>query len=141
MDVTSYLDPRYMTDFLTTDKSDRNEATPSELDLVREKLLGEAVFLSNVEVEDFSSNTEPSAKKMSLGALTSLKKTDRMPISAATSPRDHLSAEMERYMKHPVIDGDENPLKWWQQNEQRFPLLSQLAKKYLAIQASSSPSE
>ena len=78
---------------------------------------------------------------MSLGALTRLKKTYRMPISAATSPRDHLSAEMERYIKHPVIDGDENPLKWWKQNEQRFPLLSQLAKKYLAIRASSSPSE
>ena len=123
MDVTSYLDPRYMTDFLTTDKSDRNEATPSELDLVREKLLGEVVFLSNVEVEDFASNTEPSAKKMSLGALTSLKKTDRMPISAAMSPRDHLSAEMERYTKHPVIDGDENPLKWWQQNESDFHCL------------------
>ncbi len=45
------------------------------------------------------------------------------------------------YIRHPVIDGTENPLKWWQRNEQELPLLSQLAKGYLAIQASSYPLE
>ncbi len=43
------------------------------------------------------------------------------------------------YIRYPVIDGDENPLKWWQCNEQELLPLSQLAKRYLAIQASSSP--
>ena len=85
---------------------------------------------------------EPSAKKikLSLGALTSLKKPKERP-SAARSPRDRLSAEIEQNLKYSVIDGDEDPLKWWKRNEPDFPLLSQLAKRYLAIQASSSPSE
>ena len=43
------FDPRYVTDFLKTDNSDRNDTMPLELGLVRE-----AVFLSNVEVEHFS---------------------------------------------------------------------------------------
>ncbi len=48
--------------------------------------------------------------KLSLGALTSLKKSKERP-SAAQSPRDCLSAEIERYIRYPVIDSDENPLK------------------------------
>ncbi len=78
--------------------------------------------------------------KLSLGALTSLEKSKERP-SAAQSPRDRLSAEIERYIRYPVIDSDENPLKWWQRNEQERPLLSQLAKRHLVIEASSSPLE
>ncbi|CAB4038868.1 zinc finger BED domain-containing 1-like, partial [Paramuricea clavata] len=77
--------------------------------------------------------------KLSLGALTSLKKPKERP-SAAQSPCNRLSAEIEHYIKYLVIDGDEYPLKWWQRNEE-LPLLSQLTKRYLAIQASSSLSE
>ncbi len=92
-----------------------------------------------IKTSDDYSTPEPSAKKMKLsfGALTSLKKSKERP-SAAQSPRGRLSAEIERYIRYPVIHGDENPLKWWQSNEQELPLLSQLAKRHLVIQASSS---
>ena len=108
--------------------------------MVQERLLEQAVFLQHEEVAD--SIPEPPAKRMklSLGALTSLKKPKERP-SAAQSPRDRLSAEFEQYTKYPVIDCDEDPLKWWQRHELELPLLSQLAKRYLSIQASSSPSE
>ncbi len=46
--------------------------------------------------------------KLRLRALTSLKKSKERP-SAAQSPRDRLSAEIERYIRYPVIDSDENP--------------------------------
>ncbi len=46
--------------------------------------------------------------KLSFRALTSLKKSKERP-SATQSPRDRLSAEIERYIRYPVIDGDENP--------------------------------
>ena len=55
--------------------------------------------------------------------------------------RDRLSKEIQRYQMYPVIDGDEDPLKWWRRSEVGFPMLCQLAPKYLSIQASSSPSE
>ena len=61
--------------------------------------------------------------------------------TTAQSPCDRLSKEIKRYQTYPVIDGDEDPLKCWQRNEVDFPLLCQLARKYLAIQASSSPSK
>ena len=79
--------------------------------------------------------------KLSFGALTSLKKSKERPSAAQSPARDRLSAEIERYIRYPVFDGDENPLKWWQSNEQELPLSSQLAKRHLVIQASSSPLE
>ena len=93
-----------------------------------------------MKTSDDYSTPEPSAKKMKNFEPRSTHKSKERP-SAAQSPRDRLSAEIERYIRYPVIDGDENPLKWWQRNEQELPLLSQLAKRHLVIQASSSPSE
>ena len=140
MGVTSFLDPRYITAFLTTTDKPREDETEPKLNVVQERLLEQAVFLQHEEVAD--SIPEPPAKRMklSLGALTSLKKPKERP-SAAQSPRDRLSAEFEQYTKYPVIDCDEDPLKWWQRHELELPLLSQLAKRYLSIQASSSPLE
>ena len=55
--------------------------------------------------------------------------------------RSRLSKEINIYLSQPVIDGDDEPLQWWKINAKELPLLSQLARKYLAIQATSSPSE
>lgn len=40
-----------------------------------------------------------------------------------------------------VISVDSNPLKWWKDNENQYPNLSKLAKRYLAVQATSVASE
>ena len=34
-----------------------------------------------------------------------------------------------------------NPLDWWRNNENQFPLIAKMAKRYLAIPATSAPSE
>ena len=80
--------------------------------------------------------------KLSLGALTSLKKSEKTSSSPAASPRSRLSKQIDRYISaFPVIDGDDDPLQWWKINSKNLPLLCQLSRRYLAIQASSSPSE
>ena len=43
--------------------------------------------------------------------------------------RDRLSKEIQRYQMYPVIDGDEDPPKWWRRSEVGFPMLCQLARK------------
>ena len=35
----------------------------------------------------------------------------------------------------------QNPLQWWAQSEDRFPRLAKLGKRYLAVPATSTPSE
>ena len=122
---------RYKTDFLESVKVDE----------VREELLKNAVFLKFSAIEEDNIVTLPAPKKakLTLGALTSLKKKET--LSPASSPRSRLSKEIDMYLSHSVIDGDEEPLEWWKANAKHLPLLSQLARKYLVIQATSSPSE
>ncbi|KAK6168330.1 hypothetical protein SNE40_020888 [Patella caerulea] len=49
--------------------------------------------------------------------------------------------EISSYKKEPAIDANSNPLHWWKSLENKFPLLSLVAKKYLGIPATSVPSE
>ncbi|KAF0520816.1 zinc finger BED domain-containing protein 1-like [Gigaspora margarita] len=51
--------------------------------------------------------------------------------------------EIDKYLTLPEIDSTEekDPLVWWKQQNSNFPILCILAKKYLAILASSVPSE
>jgi len=52
----------------------------------------------------------------------------------------HLS-ELETYRKYPEVARERDPLDWWRQQAEQFPLLSELARRYLAIPASSAASE
>lgn len=54
-----------------------------------------------------------------------------------------IRAEMEvtQYREEPCLPLDSDPLLWWSQNEERFPLLAKLAKTVLCIQGTSVPSE
>lgn len=51
------------------------------------------------------------------------------------------TSEIKLYMSEPAISKSSNILKWWKSSEARFPSLSKLAKKYLCIPATSTPSE
>ena len=56
-------------------------------------------------------------------------------------PFSVLAAELEGYMNMPSIERNENPFIWWKQHESSFPRISQLAKQYLSMPASSVHSE
>ena len=66
------------------------------------------------------------------------------PLSRLQDHHDQIASiktEVARYRREPRLGPDRNPLKWWQQNEDRYPHTSKLAKKYLAIQAPNASSE
>jgi len=49
--------------------------------------------------------------------------------------------EVASYLALPKVHPDDCPLLWWKTNKTRFSVLSKLARKYLAIPATSTPSE
>src|SRR5579859_5408655 len=49
--------------------------------------------------------------------------------------------EVESYLIMTQIKSDQDPLKWWDVNKGQFPILAQLACKYLSIPATSGASE
>ncbi|GAA6088583.1 zinc finger BED domain-containing protein 1-like [Tachysurus ichikawai] len=49
--------------------------------------------------------------------------------------------EVQMYFSESQIDKQEDPLGWWKENEDRFPNLSKMARSFLCIPATSTPSE
>ena len=57
------------------------------------------------------------------------------------SPEQLFSTELENYLSLPQLDAEEEILPWWKLHSTKFPFISQLAKKYLSVCATSSTSE
>ncbi|KAK6485750.1 zinc finger BED domain-containing protein 1-like [Huso huso] len=85
----------------------------------------------------------PSPAKKANKSLGSFFKTKDK--TTASNPSLHLQqsieAELNSYLLAPSIDSEADQLAWWKVHQISFPLLSKLARKYLCIPATSSPSE
>lgn len=53
---------------------------------------------------------------------------------------DH-GTELQLYLSLPILGREIKPLKWWKMNESQYPTLARMARDYLAIPATSVPSE
>lgn len=57
------------------------------------------------------------------------------------TPTENAEDEVTRYRKVTTIPLSQNPLTWWSVHAVEFPLLADLAKRYLCIPGTSVPSE
>ena len=55
-------------------------------------------------------------------------------------PGNFVESEVNRYFSE-IAERKTSPLSWWKERQNSYPILAQLARKYLAIPASSVPSE
>lgn len=64
-------------------------------------------------------------------------------IAKITNTRSSNEDEIDKYLKQPVIifTEDADILKWWNENQNEFDVISKIAIDYLSIMASSIPSE
>lgn len=127
------LDPRY-----------RNNLVEEE---VRDKLIEEIMHITedqpeNTQTEESldageGTNTAPAVKKMNLAQLLGKRKAK----ATILPKRARASEELTRYLQDETIDTSDDPFAWWRNSESRYPLLDTVAKKYLCICATSTPSE
>ena len=83
---------------------------------------------------------ELTATKPKKGKLMSILEDIREGEEDCLPPlKERLAVEISRYIGEQPTD--KTPIDWWKQNQDRYPLLSQLAKRYLAIPATSVPCE
>ena len=86
--------------------------------------------------------SEPTPPKKAQSADTDDWLQDIMCIGESVTSSQHVVAnEVSRYLHSTPMDQELMLLLWWKKNQQFFPHLSILARKYLAIPASSVPSE
>ena len=62
------------------------------------------------------------------------------PINEISTPVLETETELNHYLELP-IDEETEPLLWWQAHSNEFPVLSNMARDYLTIQATSVASE
>ncbi|XP_048012168.1 E3 SUMO-protein ligase ZBED1-like [Megalobrama amblycephala] len=99
---------------------------------------------------DSSSDEEASAvatlKKPKLSALEELFAVEDMAIEVRTetivsSTTEKIQTEINHYRSLPSTLSSVSPVTWWWDMKHTLPLLSDLATRYLCVQASSTPSE
>lgn len=145
MRKATLLDPRYRGDHM---KPPELHPTKSEMmeEIVREIALslprptpGPSHAGEEGEKPDAGAATVPKKKKWSLGSL--LAKRAATASAATLTDEQKVESEMSMYLQEMAIDGEEDPLTWRKTNKKRFPFMARLARKYLCICATSTPSE
>lgn len=126
------LDPRYRGKYIDTEET--KYTLVEEMLGVRE---GGAGASASALGEEEAQAMPPAAKKRTLGDMLKSRATTPVPIPK----RARADTELTHYLQEEPLDSNGDPLAWWRDNEARFPLLSKVARKYMCICATSTPSE
>ena len=94
----------------------------------------------------------PKSKKLTHFLLTvgasrapsaSSESTQPKPAAAPSkeTTKSKVAKELKLFLKVTQLDPKDDPMKWWKENQSSSPTLAQVARRVLAIPASSAPSE
>ena len=96
--------------------------------------------LKALEAEEISKNKnkpleveEPPKKRRFLGA--------GLADSDEEESVGGVDDELDKYIKERKLKSDADPFEWWRNRRFEYPLMSKLARKYLAVQGTSTPAE
>ena len=126
--LSAVLDPRFRDTFLSDDEKKKLPAILTDLCTPKEE-----------DVHKKEASQEPAAeKKAAIDRKPSLLSRLSKAVEVATSSLDE---EVGTYLSGAPCETTTDPLQWWKTNETSFPHLARLAKKYLAVPATSTKSE
>ncbi|XP_026083928.1 zinc finger BED domain-containing protein 1-like [Carassius auratus] len=139
----SFIDPRHKD---INPRDDVKEALLEEMLAMPEERRdirdGEAAMSAAAagegEGESAPSSPPKKKKKKNLADLLGMR---RAQSSNPVPKRIRADTEVTRYLQEEALDLHSDPLAWWRDNQARFPLLSKVARKYMSICATSTPSE
>ncbi|XP_039472730.1 E3 SUMO-protein ligase ZBED1-like [Oreochromis aureus] len=130
LDIATSLDPRFKMDYIHEDKKTT----------IKARLTHEMTGITSVVQSSTSTASPASPMKKSRKTLGSFLKAAK-GNEASSQPEQDVVSELQSYLLLSNIDSEADPLVWWREHKGEFPRLSILAKKYLCIPATSSPSE
>lgn len=98
--------------------------------------------ISNDHAEDENDTSPPPHKKTALQKILGDSFFCTSNVDGVTvTLHELILSEMSRYKAEPLLQLNEEALKWWREHAPSYPNLSRMAVKYLGIVATSVPSE
>ncbi|XP_063324202.1 E3 SUMO-protein ligase ZBED1-like [Pelmatolapia mariae] len=138
--LAAALDPRYRKlKFLAPEDVIRVQGTVEVL-AVKEANAGTHEH-AKVQTDNGSGGTEKTVLDNLLESDTDSQGDNEEAASKEDQDVQVVRSEVQLYFKEATVSKKDDPLKWWSENEGRFPTLSKLAKSFLCIPATSTPSE
>ena len=135
--LASAVDPRYKDlDFLKDEyREEVQKVLLEKITMIEESLEAEPTTSTSRE-----ESGEPNAKKKKETAMSFLLGTTASS-SQSTEEDKSGKAEFDRFKREPQLHHDECALLWWKSNQERFPVISKVARQLLCVLATSVPSE
>ena len=147
LNVAAFMDPRFKALSILSDEDRLNVIASVEAEVVMLAIntitSNESESSTSAEVETTEGPDLPLSKKCRVSKAEKrllclvddiVKSTNQM-----VSPAEKARAEVIKYTDKEM--SCETPLHWWKVNSTRYPYLTYIAKKYLAIPATSVPAE
>ncbi|KAK7891329.1 hypothetical protein WMY93_023292 [Mugilogobius chulae] len=136
LDIASALDPRFKLKYV----SDVNRGAIEDRLRAEMKRLDNMNALETIATAATSTEDAPPQKKRK--GLSSFFKSSTSTTGGEAIQQDQVvGAELQTYLQMETLDAEEDPLQWWKDFKKHYPRLSNLARKYLCIPATSSSSE
>ncbi|XP_078019841.1 E3 SUMO-protein ligase ZBED1-like [Epinephelus lanceolatus] len=140
LDMAGLVDPRFKTTYCTEEKvEDIKSRAITEMEAMLSESNQGTAELAASQPQDATTVSQP-AEPLRKKTLGSFFKTAATP-SATLSQRERIEKELFAYLQSVSVDSEANPLQWWNEHEEMFPNLKNVAKKYLCVPATSFPSE
>ncbi|KAL2081911.1 hypothetical protein ACEWY4_021729 [Coilia grayii] len=139
LDMASFVDPRFRGTYVCSEKL---AALKERVIYEAQELLANDAAPNQVSPQSAAEQcfvTDPAPPVAKKKTLASFFEQDATP--SAFSPRESIQNELSSYFQSVCLDSKADPLQWWREHEVAYPALSSLARKYLCVPATSSPSE
>ena len=140
--IATFLDPRFkdLSPFIPAEEHECvYENTKTELLSIVGLDDDDEIDDQSEEVNETNEPEPPKKKKSKLSDFFADVYEDKS--KRICSKLERVVAEVNRYKSEESIDIDEKPLMWWKMRKYQYPLMSNLAKRYFCIPATSVRSE
>ena len=140
--IATFLDPRFkdLSPFIPAEEHECvYENTKTELLSIVGLDDDDEIDDQSEEVNETNEPEPPKKKKSKLSDFFADVYEDKS--KRICSKLERVVAEVNRYKSEESIDIDEKPLMWWKMRKCQYPLMSNLAKRYFCIPATSVRSE
>lgn len=140
LDMAWLIDPRFKATYIPDEKIEalKHRAVSEAVCLLADqsRCQSDPAVFTVPEPEDMEAMPSTSKKKSLASFLKQITAT-----STTLTQRQAVENELSSYLLSVTINSDANSLLWWKEHEMIYPALSNLAKTYLVMPATSSPSE